>query len=236
MIYVLTYNAPHRKTFDTLTLLKENSYKDVTVLGMDFHYKKSFSPLLQHRPPVINNIMPHDLCEKLGYSYININRSSAIPHYLRENHKSIILICGSGIIPEEIISQYYFINAHPAYLPYDRGLDAYKWSIWNGHPIGVTTHLLSSEIDAGMMIQQKKIPIFKTDSFESLAFRQYETEIRMLVEAIELLKTGKLLQKIDINGFEKVNKRMPKDIESKLLEKFQEMIHTPSATSDIGIK
>ena len=49
-IAVLTYNQKHRKTYDTLCLLKAKGYSNVRVFGQPMTYRKKRYPLIEHRP------------------------------------------------------------------------------------------------------------------------------------------------------------------------------------------
>ena len=217
LIGVLTYNIPHRKTYDTLCLLKAKGYKDVIVFAMPLHYKKQFKPLYEHRPQLINQISPiEDFCNNLDYKYELIDNFSDID--LKENTK--ILVCGAGILPDNFIKKYKVINSHPGYIPEVRGLDSLKWAIILKKKIGVTTHLIGDEVDAGYIIEQKEVPIYENDTFHALSQRVYETEICMLIDAIEKSDRN-LIYKSDKNT--EVHTRMPKEIEVELLKKFEEV-------------
>ena len=72
LIGVLTYNIPHRKTYDTLCLLKARGYKDVIVFAMPLHYKKQFKPLYEHRPQLINQISSIEDFFKRKYKNIGL--------------------------------------------------------------------------------------------------------------------------------------------------------------------
>ncbi|AVQ22382.1 phosphoribosylglycinamide formyltransferase [Fusobacterium nucleatum subsp. nucleatum ATCC 23726] len=217
LIGVLTYNIPHRKTYDTLCLLKARGYKDVIVFATPLHYKKQFKPLYEHRPQLINQISSiKDFCNNLDYKYELIDNFLDID--LKENTK--ILVCGAGILPDNFIKKYKVINSHPGYIPEVRGLDSLKWAIILEKKIGVTTHLIGDEVDAGYIIEQKEVPIYENDTFHALSQRVYETEICMLVDAIEksdrnlIYKNGKNTE---------VHTRMSKEIEKDLLKKFEEL-------------
>lgn len=217
---VLTYNVPHRKTFDTLCLLKANGYKNVLAWAVDFHYKKTFCPIYEHRPPVVVDIFPCDLCANLGYDFIYAkNRYDDFDYDVNIP----VLICGAGILPEEMVKRYKIINAHPGYIPMARGLDAFKWSIVDEIPIGVTTHLLGDEIDAGEIIDRRIVDIFENDTFHSVAQRVYENEIVCLVDAL-----GKLDDEHQIihGGDYPIRKRMQRDIESSLMDAFEKYKHS----------
>ena len=88
--------------------------------------------------------------------------------------KTVLLICGAGIIPQDIVKRYTIINAHPGYIPYVRGLDAFKWAIWEGKPIGVTTHLIGDMIDCGQVIDRQVIHMNQNTTF----LRQHKVSMK----------------------------------------------------------
>ena len=211
-IIVLTYNVPHIKTYDVLCRLKVCGYNNVQVLAKPFHYVKKFQPIYAHRPEG-NGISTKQICEQFGYDYCEY--SEKFPEI---SAGTKILVCGAGIIPQEIVKQNIIINAHPGYVPNVRGLDALKWAIIENEPIGVTTHVIGDEIDAGLIIERREISINKSDTFHLLARRVYEAEIAMLVEAIEKVDTATIY--VSGEGYI-VHKRMPQNIEHQLLESFE---------------
>ena len=219
-IIVLTYNVPHRKTYDTLCILKARGYEQVTVRAKPFHYKKTFQPLVSHRPES-NGVNTQKLCENFGYRYLEWT-----DEVLVFQEKKKMLVCGAGIIPDEMVKSNMIINSHPGYIPDVRGLDALKWAILEDRKIGCTTHLLGDEIDAGLIIERKEIPVYPYDTFHALAYRVYEQEILMLVDAIE--KTENASEYISGNS-SPVHKRMPHEMEKGLfaaLEKRQKEVRT----------
>lgn len=217
MVGILTYNIKHRKTYDTLCMLKAKGYKEVMVYAMPMHYKKTFTPLIEHRPSMLWEIDTKELCRNLGYKYIDINGYSEI----KQKKGDIILVCGAGILPDQILKNYKVINAHPGYIPNCRGLDALKWAIYDGEKIGVTTHIIGKEVDAGEVIIREEVPVSKNDTFFLVAQKVYETEIYLLVKSIELLENNVETKYISGDGFE-VHKRMPNSIEEQLLNKFED--------------
>jgi len=219
MIYILTYNAAHRKTYDVLNLLKAHNRKDVTVIALPYHYTKNYKPLINHRPQVYADILPDMLCKALDYKYEFINSFEDITQILDQT-ASPILVCGAGIIPAELIEKHIIINSHPGILPQVRGLDAFKWAVYEMKPIGVTTHIIDNEPDAGFLIDQKIMEVSWGDSFHSLAQKQYELEVVMLVDAMAKVE-GVSHSKITTEGFP-VHKRMGQDLEKQLFLKFEE--------------
>lgn len=214
-IGVLTYNQKHRKTYDTLCLLRAKGYEDVTIYAQAMTYVKKSYPLIPHRPELIMDIPDSKtLCRRLGYEYIEGDFEDTI-----KDNDSIYLLCGAGLLKESFVKAHKIINSHPGYIPDARGLDAYKWSVYYGLPLGVTTHYLGEYIDAGEIIERRRVNIKQYDTFHSVAQRIYENEIDMLVSAIE--KTNdKHEYIIPVND---VFRRMPKEKEQLLFDKFEEL-------------
>ena len=215
MVYVLTYDFPHKKTQDLLFKLKLKDY-NVTVIGTPWVERKNFTPLIPHRFFKADNIYPSDLCDKLGFEYRKIKSLEEL------EVNDYILIGGAGIIPKKLTDSKKIINSHPAYLPYMRGLDSLKWAIFKGQPIGVTTHIISEETDTGWLIKKQLLPLHSWDTFHSVAYRQYEMEINMLADSIEDIKTANLepLSK----SYCEPQRRMPHRHEMKLIGRFNKMI------------
>ena len=216
MINVLTYNAPHKKTQDLLFRLKLKGYDDVNVLATPWEFRKNFSPLIPHRKFNTLDYTPSNLCEKLGYNFSEIELKNL------EVGNEWILIGGAGILSEEVVNSGKVINSHPAYLPYVRGLDSLKWAIYYGHPIGVTTHIVSEECDAGKLIRKELVPLHSWDTFHSVAHRQYEMEIDMLVDSVEDVKTASLEELSTTKSTP--HRRMSHSNEMRLMARFRGMI------------
>ena len=185
------------------------------VTRIPFHYNKKKFPFFQHRPEM-NYYIPEidSLCDNLGYKY----QYGELESFNIEQDR-IVLIAGAGIINEKFVADHTIINSHPGYIPDVRGLDALKWAIYEDKPIGVTTHLIGEYIDAGMIIERRIIHVFSSDTFHAVAQRVYENEVSMLVEAVEKIKYNNL-ENIIPNNYE-LHKRMPLEIEIKLLDYFE---------------
>lgn len=184
----------------------------MNVYATAFHYQKKGQPLIQHRPEM-NFQVPEisKVCANLGYRY-EVGEMDRF----HIDDEQIVLIAGSGVLPEEFVSEHIIINAHPGYIPNCRGLDAFKWAIMENQPVGVTTYLLGQYVDVGKIIERRIIDIYKTDTFHAVAERVYENEVSMLVEAIEKYHDRDLEMVFPENYG--VHKRMPRDIEKNLLD------------------
>tara|TARA_Y100001970_G_C14156683_1_gene815993 strand:- start:596 stop:1261 length:666 start_codon:yes stop_codon:yes gene_type:complete len=216
MINVITYNAPHRKTQDLLFRLKIKGYNDVNVMATPWQERKNFKPLIPHRKFNTLDLNPSDLCNILDYNFIDIE--------LKEINSldDWTLIGGAGILPKEIVESQKVINSHPAYLPYVRGLDSFKWAIYNNKPIGVTTHIISEDCDTGKLIRRELVPLYSWDTFHSVSQRQYEMEIDLLVDSIQDVENASLEV---LSANESVpHRRMPHSHEVRLMSRFKRMI------------
>ncbi len=205
MINLITYNIPHRKTQDVIRELLFRGYNKIRLIIIPFEDKKTFKPIYIHRPSACINATPYELAKRLNLEAVEYSKSMKFVHPT--------LIGGAGILPQTGL-----INSHPGYLPNVRGLDALKWAIYEEQPIGVTTHITSEEPDSGVLIENCFIPIYYEDSFYELAMRVYETEIKMLVDAIEIPVGEKIL-----NEYYKPHRRMPHNKEIKMMEIFNQL-------------
>ena len=215
MVHVLTYDYPHKKTQDLLFKLKSRGYTDITVVGTPWVKRKNFIPLIPHRFFKADNIYPLELCNQLGFKYKTISSLNEL------EINDYVLIAGAGIIPKKLTDSKKIINSHPAYLPYTRGLDSLKWAIFEDQPIGVTTHIISEETDAGWLIKKELLPLYSWDTFHSVAYRQYEMEIDMLANALEDIKTANLEL---LGRHSEPKRRIPHKYEIKLISRFNKMI------------
>ncbi len=92
----------------------------------------------------------------------------------------------------KILSKYFIkkfknkiINIHPSLLPKYKGLNTHERAIKNKERFsGCTVHFVSTKIDSGKMILQKKIKILKQDTPQSLAKRIIKVENKLYPMAI----------------------------------------------------
>ncbi len=83
------------------------------------------------------------------------------------------------------------INIHPALLPNFGGKGMYGKYVHEAvlksgvKESGCTVHFVTTEVDAGPIIAQRKVPVMTGDTIESLSKRILEEEHKLLVEAIE---------------------------------------------------
>lgn len=85
------------------------------------------------------------------------------------------------------------INLHPALLPSFPGTHAAKQALDYGVKFtGCTVHFVDEGVDTGPIIIQAVVPIYDTDTEDSLLERIHKEEYRIYPEAIRLFAEGKL--------------------------------------------
>ena len=77
------------------------------------------------------------------------------------------------------------INIHPSLLPKYKGLDTHQRVLLNKEKYtGCSVHYVSSKLDSGKIILQKKIKILKKDNATSLSKRVLKEEHKLYPKAI----------------------------------------------------
>tara|TARA_Y100000992_G_scaffold291938_1_gene248866 strand:- start:637 stop:1215 length:579 start_codon:yes stop_codon:yes gene_type:complete len=104
--------------------------------------------------------------------------------------KKIDLICLAGfmkILSKNFIRKFKkkIINIHPSLLPKYKGLDTHQRVLLNKEKYtGCSVHYVSSKLDSGKIILQKKIKILKKDNATSLSKRVLKEEHKLYPKAI----------------------------------------------------
>ncbi len=79
------------------------------------------------------------------------------------------------------------VNIHPSLLPSFRGLDGVGQALAAGVTLaGCTAHLVSEQVDAGLILAQAAVPVLASDNRESLATRILAQEHQILPLAVML--------------------------------------------------
>ena len=85
------------------------------------------------------------------------------------------------------------MNIHPALLPSFKGMHAHEDALVYGVKVsGVTVHFVDPEEDHGPIIIQKAVPVYDTDTKDTLGPRILEWEHKAFPKAIELFYEGRL--------------------------------------------
>ena len=130
---------------------------------------------------------------KIKFLIINYKNKIKAENKILINLKSykINLICLAGfmkILSKKIINKYKdrILNIHPSLLPSYKGLNTHKRVIKNDEKFtGCTVHIVSSKLDSGKIILQKKIRILKKDNESSLSKRVLKIENLIYPKAVK---------------------------------------------------
>ncbi|MBU0581449.1 MAG: formyl transferase, partial [Candidatus Margulisbacteria bacterium] len=125
----------------------------------------------------------------------DINSNSFINYWKKRNLNLIISVSASQIFKKELLSLPLngCINIHNAKLPYFRGMMPIFWQLYSFKKcVGITVHKINLKIDQGDIILQREIPIIEGGSLDSTIKRAKKIGAHCIIEAINLIKSGKV--------------------------------------------
>ena len=108
---------------------------------------------------------------------------------LKKNNINLICLAGyMKILSSQFIKKFGrpILNIHPSLLPKYKGLDTHKKVLKSKDKFtGATVHLVNSKLDAGKIILQKKVRIYKKDTEKSLSKRVLKIEHKLYPTALD---------------------------------------------------
>lgn len=120
----------------------------------------------------------------------------ALLEVLRQHDVELVLLAGYMKIVTSVLVNAYanrMMNIHPSLLPSFPGLDVQKKAIdWGCKLAGCTVHFVTEGVDEGPIIIQAAVPIFDTDTSETLAARILLQEHKIYPRAVYLFAEGRL--------------------------------------------
>ena len=188
-IGIITYDYAHLKTEQLACRYNQNEkISEINLYALPFVPRAERAVVLPHRPDMTRSIPTESLSELSKVNFQKWNGKEDISEF-----NDLFVIGGAGIIDIAFAKGKPIVNAHPGIIPLTRGLDSFKWAIYNNDPVGNTLHLIDSEVDKGVILQIQYTPVFSSDSLETLARRHYESEIDMLANVLEVYKHSIIL-------------------------------------------
>ena len=123
-------------------------------------------------------------------NYKNLKNSEiCILDYLSKENINIICLAGfMRILTANFIKKFKgkIINIHPSLLPKYKGLNTHQRALDHKEKYsGCTVHFVNSKLDAGKIILQKKVKIFKNDTGEKLSKRILKQEHLLYPKALD---------------------------------------------------
>jgi len=96
------------------------------------------------------------------------------------------------VIPPEVLAlpEIAPLNLHPAYLPYNRGWHTPSWALLENTPIGATLHVMTSEVDAGPIVNRSRLSVRPDDTAHTLYQRIKALEVEVFENAWPRLQAG----------------------------------------------
>ena len=221
------YNFKHWKTQTSLiNMFLYGIVPDALILAdwEELNMLKSVLPIIpkyrfHHTPKQLQEAFQIPLVIVCGHNSIECEK------FLCEHNFELGIIAGARILEEKIIRKvkHGIINIHPGKLPDCRGSDTLKWSIENNIDMEVTAHFIDKNVDRGLKIQSRKVPIYSDDTLTGLGLRSQHAEQILLIDVLKDFN----LNGIDTNKLEPIgrgthNYAMPEYIESGINKKLIE--------------
>ncbi len=189
---------------------------------------KLFLSLLENGFNIVALILPaSDKYAKHYQNILTLAKSRSIPVFivnpqnLQEELQSLQfdILLSSGypfMIPASVFGRAEIaINFHPTLLPKYRGRYLHPILINNDQETGVTAHLIDANYDTGPIVKQIKYSVTPFDTVRSLARKNLEAEIELVISVLEDISNSSLHAQIqnDNEASEFFQARTPKDSE-----------------------
>ncbi len=114
---------------------------------------------------------------------------------LRQHHVELVCLAGyMRLLSPDFVRAFphRILNIHPSLLPAFPGLDAQQQAFDYGVQVaGCTVHFVDEELDHGVIVLQRAIPVLPTDDARTLASRILNEEHQAYPEAIARVLSGR---------------------------------------------
>ena len=215
-ILMIAANAPHLKTEQVIAKMMLRGITDITIGATPWKKRKTRNISFRHRPDQSKSASLGLLAQNFGLEFKEID------DWMQINYRDydFIVMTGGVLVPEVVIDLGVpIINCHPGIIPNVRGLDAFKWAIYDMLPMGNTLHFIDGAVDIGQPIKIIETPVFSTDhSIEILARRHYEYEVDLLSH-FDLFLAGERSE-YDFTSQRPARMRMKQEDEDIMISRF----------------
>lgn len=168
----------------------------VCVITDNLYIYESFTDLLRRRPQnaefdfyytTWNHAFYDRLGENGGIRPIKLSEQGDV--FFNSYDLFLSLHC-KQLFPEKMVTEHTCINVHPGLNPYNRGWFPQVFSIMNHMPIGVTIHMMDTELDHGPILYQRELKIGEADTSKDIYERILATEMALMEEHLENILNG----------------------------------------------
>lgn len=221
-IGIFAYNFPHWKTQEGLHNLFLHGYKPKVILAANPVKLNFYQSKIRISPKDLYLQHPKDLAKRYDINYNVVKHNSQeTADIVKYYNLDLGIILGARILKPIAFENFNIgvLNMHPGVLPQNRGLDNIKWAIIDGLPQGVTTHLIDSKIDRGIMIEQDIINIYEDDTIMDMHIRVQNLEQRLMISSINKIQNGIIGKTLPEGNYYKA---VPPEIERILNEKLKQ--------------
>lgn len=143
-----------------------------------------------------NHSIPYFLIESDKHKGTREEFDQKMIEVLDENECELIVLVGYMRLVSQLFIKHFkgnVMNIHPALLPSFRGMHGHEDALAHGVKVsGVTVHFVDLHEDHGPIIIQKCVPVYDTDTKESLGPRILKWEHKAFPKAIELFCDNRL--------------------------------------------
>ncbi len=109
----------------------------------------------------------------VGVPVIRADDPALVDHLSALSPTHGISVLYGYILPADLLGNFPcgVANLHPSFLPYGRGAHPNAWAIAEGHPAGVSLHLVDAGVDTGPIIRREEVPVDPADDAGALYTR-----------------------------------------------------------------
>ena len=140
--------------------------------------------------------IPHTVVDHTAFASREAFDAALIEALERSDGIDLVVLAGfMRILTAAFIDRYAhrIINIHPSLLPKYPGLDTHQRVLEAGdQEHGASVHFVTTDLDAGPVIIQARVPVKPDDTPERLQKRVHSVEYQILPQAIQWIAEGRL--------------------------------------------
>lgn len=171
----------------------------VFISGQGSNFKAIHQAIQSGRINTTLNLVVSNKPEAPGLDYA---RAASLPIHVIDSDETVLDACRQHAVDWLILAGYMrlvsptilaaypnrVINIHPSLLPKYKGLHAQKQALVAGETeTGCTVHYVTPELDSGPIILQNKVPIYPSDTLDTLKNRLLPVEHETYITALTRL-------------------------------------------------
>lgn len=217
---LFSYNFPHKKTMDFVFLAEYYGFKIDHVIAAPHVVLPEPKRKYKSNIPYMGLIETENLCFKKGIPYsVMPHNSDECIELLQKLKPTLGLISGARILSKKVIECFSkgIVNFHPGLIPECRGLDTAHWVGWDNLPVGVTSHFIDNRVDAGNIIQRKKVSLPDNPSLRDISFVLYQAQLEIFYPTIRDAHNKNKFELV--TTIKKPYKYFPPELEEELMER-----------------